>query len=122
MNYKQLSALSAKTYLIPQNFITEFDVLPEHLNSGYAQKQYQRGLEVGKEYSLIVIGPQSVWSGHEPYNKQSSYIESWEGIGYHACTANLLQGFLDSPARIVVHRYSRKSTTLKRASQNSKSS
>jgi hypothetical protein len=100
MQYCQLEKLSAWEYLNPSSFITDFDGLPSHINRGYALKQHNKGIEIGKEYHKIHIDEHSLWSASSP----NSLCSSYEGIGYHACTADLLSGFLQSPAAIIVHR------------------
>jgi len=99
MNYKQLSELPAEAYKDPKNFITDFD---SRNSDDYAKQQYNHGLETGKEFRLITINANSVWSAS--MNSQGSLLSSYEGIGYHSCTADLLRGFLDSPAKVVVYR------------------
>jgi hypothetical protein len=98
MNYKELSELSAEAYLDPKNFITDYDKTLDD----YAKEQYEKGLNTGKEFALISIGASSVWSAS--MNGRGSLLSSYEGIGYHSCTADLLRGFLDSPAKVVVYR------------------
>lgn len=102
-SYEELAALPAEAYLDPSNFLTPFDGPG---NAEYRRKQYEKGLEYGKQGD-IHIAINSVWSVDittGPTWRQGS-ISSSEGIGYHAGTAALLQGFLDSGGRIFVHRW-----------------
>jgi hypothetical protein len=50
----------------------------------------------------ICIGVNSVWSA---LLKSGASVHSHEGIGYHAHTASLLRGFLDSGAPVIVYRW-----------------
>lgn len=100
--YKELAALSAFAYLSTDNFRTMFDA--QHVASGefgYAARQYKSGLEVGQKSTEIHIAVNSVWSAR---GKDGGHTSSYEGIGYHACTADLLRGFIDSGCKIIVHR------------------
>lgn len=98
MTYKELSALPPEAYLDPENFRTENDHLPP---SKYAKEQHEKGLLTGLRSRQISIAINSVWGA---IGLDGSSTSSYEGIGYHSRTAELLQGFLDSGCRIVVHR------------------
>lgn len=99
MTYAELEKLPAEAYLNPDNFKTAMDSLPE---KGYAEKQYQHGLQVGREANLIWINARSVWGADL---KNGGMCSSSEGIGYHSCTSDLLRGFLDSGTPIQVSRW-----------------
>ena len=96
-SYAELSALPAEAYLNPNNFVTDWD----NINPAQAKKQYEEGLRIGREANTIVIATNSVWSASL---KNGAALTSYEGIGYHAHTASLLKGFLDSGAKVVVYR------------------
>lgn len=98
MNYHELEKLPAHAYLNPENFITEYDHV--HIDNGYNQDQYNHGLEIGTEYDVVKLNYRGVWSAE----RAGSLVTSYEGIGYHAGTAFLLMGFLDSGCRIEVYR------------------
>lgn len=100
MDYKTLSSLPAEAYLNSERFVTAFDAM--HKNRDTAARQYQHGMDVGKRANRVHIAVNSVWSASM---KDGGSLQSYEGIGYHACTADLLRGFLDSGVTIVVHRY-----------------
>lgn len=85
-------------FLNPDNFITGFDSLTE--NIGFQQQQYDKGKSIGNLANEIHISISNTWSSVEP----DGGITSYERIGVHACTAALLKGFLDSSAKVVVHR------------------
>ena len=95
--YSVLNALDATAFLRPEDFRTEYDARqPE-----YAREQYGKGYKLASWAHCIYITCGSTWA--------ASYVQgvvtSYEGIGYHACTADLLRGFLDGDAPIRVHRY-----------------
>lgn len=98
MNYSQLEKLPVKAYLNPQNFVTDFDSMHKQEKK---DAQYQKGLEIGQTSHEITINYKSVWSAQ---GLDSSHTSSYEGIGYHAVTSDLLRGFLDSGTPIVVLR------------------
>jgi hypothetical protein len=64
-------------------------------------------LEIGQSAKRIWISVTSVWSA-EMQNGASR--QSYEGIGYHACTAQLMKGFIDSGAEIWVCRRTKEGT------------
>lgn len=97
MNYKTLNALPALAFLNPETFVTSFD----DVKKGYKQEQYEHGLQVSREAKRVTISINSAWSAQM---QGGSFLSSYEGIGYHSCTADLLRGFLDGGAEIVVFR------------------
>lgn len=97
MNYKELEKKPAIDYLDPENFKTGFDKNDEH-----AENQYKKGLEIGSEMGYILISDRSVWLAGD--SSKTGVISSSEGIGYHKNTKDLLRGFIDSGATIVVNR------------------
>ena len=99
MNYKELSAIPPETYLHPEKFQTVTDSLPP---SKYAQEQHQKGLLTGLHAREITVSCSSVWGATM---LDGGALSSYEGIGYHSRTAELLQGFLDSGCKIVVYRH-----------------
>lgn len=100
--YPELTKLPPEAYLGWENFVTEHDAANIHAGVGVAQ--YQKGLDFGREAIAegghIFISANGCW-GSTGKGLRTSY----EGIGYHANTADLLHGFLDSGAVIIVHRY-----------------
>jgi hypothetical protein len=85
----------ADAFLNPDNFRTGWD------RPGYAEEQYATGLRIGRENERIHISVTGVWGASRPGSSLSSY----ETIGGHANTADLLRGFLDSGCPIVVYRW-----------------
>jgi hypothetical protein len=97
-------------YLEPFRFVTGYDRMAVNVNSGLAHRQYQKGLDIGAEYSRIQIDSESVWTATLPNSKT---ILSYEKIGYHACTSDLLAGFLGSDAAIIVSNLGGSCTQIK---------
>ena len=93
--YDVLNAMPADAFLNPDNFRTGFDT------PALASEQYEKGKKIGTEYKEVHISASSTWGANKPNTALSSY----EGIGYHAGTADLLKGFLDSGVAIFVHRW-----------------
>lgn len=65
-----------------------------------AEKQRAKGLELAKDY-IVHIAVNDTWSA----TRCSESISSYEKLGYHADTAALLQGFIDSGCTFFVHRW-----------------
>jgi len=107
--YAELQALAPQEYLNWRQFETPFDTYHENVARGLADEQYQHGLDIGREYDQIHISCNGVWGAtKQPADPKRSgvvHCQSCEGIGYHACTKDLLHGFLDSGTPIVVYRY-----------------
>lgn len=109
MDYKTLSEKPAHEYLVPENFRTDWD---GRVGDARREQQYREGLAQSERCTRIIIGSNSVWGGT---TKDGGSLTSYEGIGYHSCTADLLRGFLDGPAEIVVHRKDQPPTVIKPA-------
>jgi len=92
------SHLPAEALLQPELFASPLDALS---NAAYAAEQYAKGLETGRNADAIHIAVNNVWSAAM---KDGASLSSSEKIGYHAHTAELLRGFLDSGCPIIVHR------------------
>ena len=98
-SYAILSQLQPETYLCSGDFDTMFDG-PK--NAEYRDKQYKQGLAIGDKSDYVTISCKGTWGAT---GKDGSSTCAYEGIGYHAGTAALLQGFLDSGVPVVVYRY-----------------
>jgi hypothetical protein len=98
MNYKELRALPAAAYLDPSLFVSPFDAL-QSVKDG---KPYEHGLETSRNAFEVVISVGSTWGASM---RNGGSLTACEGIGYNSGTADLLRGFLDGPAAIVVHRW-----------------
>ena len=101
-DYTELRALPPEAYLDWQAFATPNDGLPA---AGYAEKQYATGLEYGKRAlandGYIFISCNGTWG----IKTCLSTTTTFEGIGYHSCTADLWRGVLDSGCKIIVYRW-----------------
>jgi hypothetical protein len=110
-NYNELRALPAEAYLDWEQFDTVFDQFPENVAKNLAESKYEYGLKIASEYDTIYIAMNSVWSASGGPN--GGALTSSEGIGYHACTKDLLHGFLDGEAKVVVYREGQEPTVIK---------
>lgn len=91
------TALPAKAYLNPENFVTPRD----KLNRDYAIAQAQKGQQISNSAKLVSISCTGCWAANM---EDDSHVTSYERIGYHVNTAELLSGFLAGHAPIVVWR------------------
>ena len=105
MNDQELQALLPASFLNPQQFTTEHDTKVD----GYAMQQECYGMTIGQASHTILINRYGTWFA---YKLDGGMIASGdERIGIHANTADLLKGFLASPASIVVQRYENNTIT-----------
>jgi len=95
------SQCSAWDYLDPKLFTTASDDHPDHVRNNLAQHLYQQALALGEKFEEIHISISSMWTARSLDSLEAS---SWI-IGRHACTSSLLEGFLASPAAVIVHRH-----------------
>lgn len=98
MTIDQLSKLPAEAFQNPDNLASDYDLLS---SEDYAHSQYNKGLTIGQCSKVIHISIRNVWSAEL---KNGGRMSSYETIGYHAHTASLLRGFIDSGVTIVVWR------------------
>jgi hypothetical protein len=89
-------AMSPESYLNPDLFKTGWDT-PE-----LDKQQYAEGLKQAEGLQYLTIGYNGCWGG---FTKNCGSLTSYERIGYHASTAALLKGFLDSGIPIFVYRW-----------------
>ena len=90
-----------------------YSQLPE--NKEDKDQQYKYGLKISNEAKTIYISDSCCWSAAM---KDGSFLSAYERVGYHSCTSQLLQGFLDGSAEIVVSRWDGKhftETTIREA-------
>jgi len=108
--YNELTALEPTEYLNWQQFETIADIYPENIKRKLATEQYRRGYDLGKVSTQVHISANGVWGATQPsrYGEGFANVQSYEGIGYHACTKDLLHGFIDSGVEIIVYRYGQK--------------
>ena len=95
MNYSELNNLPPVAFLHPHIFKTELD------NEERAKSQFEKGKNIDYDYILITYG--STWSAGDFDSHR--FCTSYEGIGYHSNTADLLRGFLASGKPIYVMRW-----------------
>lgn len=103
--YQELNAMEPEIFLNPDNFKTSMDHLPP---TGYAEEQFQKGLKVSNESIAVGISINGTWWAEY---KDGSYLSSYEGIGYHSCTCELLRGLLAGTAKFIVMRFNDKGLT-----------
>ncbi|MFA6270655.1 MAG: hypothetical protein WC657_05630 [Candidatus Paceibacterota bacterium] len=96
--YARLNAMPAESFLDPDKFKTDTDSYPE---AGYADQQFQKGLKISNESLEVGVSAYGTWWAH---GKDGSHTTSYEGIGYHSCTADLLRGFLAGTAKFIIYR------------------
>lgn len=102
----------ANDYLVPANFVTGWDADGATMQDGrsrqeYADSQYATGLDYGRQcrgggYILIHLD-NGRWLAQLT---RGAFVSSYECIGLHANTAELLRGFLDSGCEIRVYELS----------------
>ncbi len=95
MNYSDLNKLAPIAFLHPHLFKTELD------NDERGKTQYEKGKNIEYDYILITYG--GTWSAGDFDSHR--YCTSYEGIGYHSNTADLLRGFLASGKPVYVMRW-----------------
>lgn len=103
--YARLNTMPAESFLNPDNFKTDTDHLPE---KGYAEQQFQKGLRISNESKEVGVGAGGTWWAA---GKDGSHTTSYEGIGYHSCTADLLRGLLAGSAKFIVYRWTENGIT-----------
>jgi len=85
----------ATDYRYPYLFTTAMD------NTSGDDQQYTKGLDIGRKANLVSISIYGSWTAQM---KDGGSMTSYEKIGYHANTADLLRGFIDSAVPIKVYR------------------
>jgi hypothetical protein len=98
-SYTELNGYAPEKFLNPDNFKTETDHLPK---AGYGQEQYLKGQKIANESVEVGVSANGTWYA---VGKNGSFTTSYEGIGYHSKTSDLLRGLLSGTARFVVSRY-----------------
>jgi hypothetical protein len=86
----------ASAFLNSLAFTTDFDVDDEKM-----EKRYEQEAAKCAEYTEFSIAINGVWSAR---TKSGGCVSSYERIGYHAYSADLLQAALDSDCAIYVYR------------------
>ena len=106
MSYAEIERMPASAFLDASGFVTAWD--GPH-NQEYRKQQYETGRNYGERATMVSSNYNGVWGARL---KDGSHVSSYEGIGYHAGTSDLLQGFLDSGALITVYRRGQKPVTF----------
>lgn len=65
------------------------------------KKRYEEGLQTAEEYEYVTIAINGVWGGRK---KDGASVGSYEKLGFHACTADFLQGILESGVQVIDYR------------------
>jgi len=86
----------ASAFLNSLAFSTDFDVDDEKM-----EKRYEQEAAKCAEYTEFSISITGVWSAR---TKDGGHVSSYERIGYHAYSADMLQAALDSDCAIYVYR------------------
>lgn len=91
----KITLIAPEEFLKPENFKTSMDT-PE-----LDQKQYEKGLKLSNKSDCVGISANGCWfadligGGH---------MSSYEVIGFHSSTAELLRGLLAGTAKFIVYR------------------
>jgi hypothetical protein len=109
MPTNDLSTLSPTDFMEWENFLTLFDGARAE---GYRLEQYRKGFDTGVASMYVFISANGTWGAQM---KDGSLLTACEKIGYHAGTADLLHGFLDSGVPFKVFRYGTPEGTWLRA-------
>lgn len=97
--YAELNAMSAESFLKPELFKTDWDRLPV---PEYRKAQFEKGLKISNASKEVGVSASGTWWA---VGKDGSHTTSYEGIGYHSCTRELLEGLLAGTARFIVYRW-----------------
>jgi hypothetical protein len=81
----------------PSKYVTEYDSMHQ-APGGLADRQYAKGLEMGRRGDVITISRRGVWSA--AHGDGAGHTFSYETLGLHACTLNLIEGWLVGGATI----------------------
>jgi hypothetical protein len=99
------SKFTANDYFYPDyRFVTDLDTIAR------GRVQFEKGLKVGKDAAEINIAVNDVWSAKM---KDGSFLQSYEKIGYHSNTVDLLRGFICSACPLYVYRLTDDYETVK---------
>lgn len=98
MTYDELRALPASAYLDPIKLRAGFPLDSDPANQ---EKEFQRGLAESTRCKRVFVTAGGVW-GSEPLT--GGHVQSYEGIGYHAGSADFWRGVLAGPAEVGVYR------------------
>lgn len=84
----------------PNDFRTDFDGL--HDGTAYPEQQFAAGEKLAKEGYVLTIGQSGTWVASR---SERDTIVSYERLGYHACTKDLLRGFLSANGKCLFYHF-----------------
>ena len=96
-NDTRLRTRPANAFLNPGDFRTPFDTVADKRESRYCDE-----LKRCKDYAEFHIAINGTWSAT---THDGGSVTSYERIGYHSYTADLLRAVLDSDCAFIVHRW-----------------
>lgn len=85
---------------IVEAYATDYDNWPQ--NRQVKQEQYERGQKYARECVYIAISVSGCWSARR---KDGASVQSYEVIGRHAHTNQLVKAWLESGIPVRDHRY-----------------
>jgi hypothetical protein len=86
---------TADDFRNPSNFRTEYD------SAAGGAEAYAKGRRIGAKAQEVTIAINDTWGAT---SDNGGHITSYQRIGYHADTAELLRGILDSGCKLAVYR------------------
>lgn len=100
-SYQILNALDPQEFLHPERFATTW---PADMNPEFLAEKRREGLEISRGAERVYISAHGTWGADGVAGKGRVWTTSYEGIGFHAGTSALLEGFLAGPAPVDVIR------------------
>jgi hypothetical protein len=89
------SKYTAEDFRNPSNFQTEYD------SATGGAEAYAKGRRIGAKARSVVIALNDTWSAE---SENGGILTAYQRFGYHADTAELLRGLLDSGVALSVYR------------------
>ena len=109
-SYKVLNALPAEAFLDPEAFVTSWE---GEKDTAYKAKQRKAALDASaRAYETggsVYVLENGTWGA----SGSGWCLTTYEGIGYHAGTAEVLRGLLEGPAAFYVYREDGTKTLIK---------
>lgn len=101
MSYAVLNALPPEAFLNPESFVTSWE---GEKDTAYKAKQRKAALEASERAyesgGSVYVLANGTWGA----SAGGWVLSTYEGIGYHAGTAEVLRGLLEGPAAFYVYR------------------
>lgn len=82
----------------PEAFTSPFDVMH---TGALQEKQAAEGAKLASDGLTLHIGVNGVWSASKP----NQHVSSYEKLAYHACVAQLVEGFLKAGGKCLFHGF-----------------